>query len=281
MTGASVPNEPSNPSFAPPAEAIGLGVGHGEQSTWDARRLQILDAAGPIFAERGYQDATIREISSVAGVNLASINYYFGDKQTLYAEALRIAQKRNVAMGWLGADDIAEDPRQALKSFLDAMLARMLSRLQQSWEGRLLMREVLQPTHASGQVVEEYFRPVFDCLMNILRALLQADPRFLDDQSDPSDGSLDEPDLSHAAARSVGSPQARPLRACSGPPLSEDRLRLVAFSVVGQCLFYRVAGSVVEGLVGSFQKEHLYDLELLSQHIWRFTLSALKDLRDG
>ena len=44
---------------------------------------QILNAAGEVFAIKGFKDATIREISAQAGVNLAAINYHFGDKERL------------------------------------------------------------------------------------------------------------------------------------------------------------------------------------------------------
>ncbi len=55
----------------------------------DDTRANLLDAAGRVFAERGYQSATIREICRKAGANVASVNYTFGDKMGLYTEVLR------------------------------------------------------------------------------------------------------------------------------------------------------------------------------------------------
>ena len=52
-------------------------------------RRQLLEAAGEVFAEAGYRDATVREICRRAGANIAAINYHFGDKEKLYAEVLR------------------------------------------------------------------------------------------------------------------------------------------------------------------------------------------------
>ena len=49
----------------------------------DGAREKILDAAGRVFAERGYKSATIRQICQAAEVNVAAVNYYFGDNKSL------------------------------------------------------------------------------------------------------------------------------------------------------------------------------------------------------
>ncbi|MCX7427502.1 MAG: helix-turn-helix domain containing protein [Planctomycetia bacterium] len=42
----------------------------------DDARSRILEAAGKVFAERGFKDTTVREICRKAGVNLVGVNYY-------------------------------------------------------------------------------------------------------------------------------------------------------------------------------------------------------------
>ncbi|MEU6509036.1 TetR family transcriptional regulator [Streptomyces sp. NPDC046942] len=56
----------------------------------DARgtRARILHAAGAVFAERGYEAATVRDIAGRAGVNQALIFRYFGSKKTLLTEVM-------------------------------------------------------------------------------------------------------------------------------------------------------------------------------------------------
>lgn len=44
---------------------------------------RILDAAGALFAERGYAETSLRTITSTANVNLAAVNYHFGSKKAL------------------------------------------------------------------------------------------------------------------------------------------------------------------------------------------------------
>src|SRR3972149_9632089 len=54
-------------------------------------RERLLDAAGEVFADRGYRRATVREICRIANVNIASVNYYFKGKEDLYADVLECA----------------------------------------------------------------------------------------------------------------------------------------------------------------------------------------------
>ena len=50
---------------------------------------KILMCAERLFATKGYEAASIRDITTEAGVNLASINYHFGSKEKLLEELLK------------------------------------------------------------------------------------------------------------------------------------------------------------------------------------------------
>ncbi|WP_026317610.1 TetR/AcrR family transcriptional regulator [Algicola sagamiensis] len=51
-------------------------------------KLMILDAAEELFAESGFKDTSLRQITGRAGVNLASVNYHFGSKKELIQSVL-------------------------------------------------------------------------------------------------------------------------------------------------------------------------------------------------
>ncbi|MCK5341339.1 MAG: helix-turn-helix transcriptional regulator, partial [Desulfobulbaceae bacterium] len=49
---------------------------------------RILDAAERLFADKGYHNTSLRNITSAAKANLASVNYHFGSKEALISEVM-------------------------------------------------------------------------------------------------------------------------------------------------------------------------------------------------
>src|SRR3954471_18019654 len=50
----------------------------------EQRREQILDAANALFAERAYDDVSIEDIASSAGVTRGLVHHYFGGRKDVY-----------------------------------------------------------------------------------------------------------------------------------------------------------------------------------------------------
>ncbi len=194
-------------------------------------RDKILDSAGRVFAERGYKSATIRQICQAADANVAAVNYYFGDKEQLYLETVKQAHLRLTAQFPLVAWEEHATAAAKLKGFVAALLARMIGGKATRWEQQLMLREVLHPTRACRELVEQYFRPQLELLLRIVGELL--------------------PDDTPA-----------------------HRQRQVAFSIIGQCLFYRIAGDIVEMMAPKDDQNH-FAIEKLADHITAFSLAAI------
>ncbi len=114
---------------------------------------RILLAAGPIFAAKGFQQATIREISRDAQCNVASINYHFGDKSRLYLQTLDLARNMRERQVPLPHWPDSVTPDQKLLSFIELLLNRMVAMQTEPWQVKLLLREVMQPTDAAKHLV--------------------------------------------------------------------------------------------------------------------------------
>lgn len=55
----------------------------GPDTRFDRRFSEILDYATEIFAEKGYEGASMRDLSRVSGISLAGLYYYFDSKENL------------------------------------------------------------------------------------------------------------------------------------------------------------------------------------------------------
>jgi AcrR family transcriptional regulator len=137
---------------------------------------KILLAAGEIFAEKGYKNVTVREICARAGVNVAAINYHFGDKESLYREVVmrweeEAFRKYPLEPGAAGSTS----PEERLTTFIRSFLLRMLDEGRPSWFGKLVAREFIEPTSALDILVEDAIRPSYLLLSSIIREIIGKD----------------------------------------------------------------------------------------------------------
>jgi TetR/AcrR family transcriptional regulator, regulator of cefoperazone and chloramphenicol sensitivity len=134
-------------------------------------RGKLLAAAGEIFAEKGFRDATVAEICRKAGTNVAAVNYHFGSKETLYREAWRHAFARSVAAhppdGGLAAD---APPEERLRVQVASLLHRIAD--ENNRESRIMQREFTNPTGLLSEVIREEIRPLQQRTAKLVRELL-------------------------------------------------------------------------------------------------------------
>jgi AcrR family transcriptional regulator len=207
-------------------------VVHDPESTRD----RIVASAGEVFADKGFDDATIREICQRAGANIAAVNYYFGDKETLYVETLKAAHEWRMSQARMPEWPAGTPADLKLADFITTMVRRMVVG-DSACHIRLLLRELLRPDSVCADVARDYIRPEFESLQAILRELV-------------------------------------------GPGLRDEKLRMLAFSIVGQCLHYRVADALVRKLV-SAEEYATYTPEFLAKHILEFTNHAISGYAPG
>ena len=136
-----------------------------------ATRQRLLDAAGEIFADQGFRAATVRDICARAGANGAAVNYHFGGKQDLYSTVFQYAhdcamERHPVPVG------VAAKPEVRLRAFIVSFLRRMLDEGRPAWHGKLIAREMVEPTGVLDIMVAKGVRPQFEFLSQVVRELV-------------------------------------------------------------------------------------------------------------
>ena len=135
-------------------------------------RERLVEAAGAVFSESGYRAATVRDIVTRARANIAAVNYHFGDKEHLYAAVLQHFAKESLAKhpphGGLHPD---ATPEEQLHAFVRSFLLRIFDQGHQAVHGKLMAREMIEPTSALGRIVEQMIRPLYGRLCAIVRAI--------------------------------------------------------------------------------------------------------------
>jgi len=140
-------------------------------------RQMLIEAGGAVFAEVGFHSATVREICRRAGANIAAVNYHFGDKDALYREVLayyqgRALQKFPLDLGVRPGAPVAE----RLRAFVRSFLLRIFDHSSDAWHGKLISREMIDPTSALDTILVERIRPQAQHLGGIVRELLGGEP---------------------------------------------------------------------------------------------------------
>lgn len=125
-------------------------------------RRRVLDAAAQLFAERGYHEVTIRDICSAAQANVAAVNYYFRDKWSLYEQLIRkVIEGAKRMQAAAHASSPGTPPEERLRSYIHNFLKIGLTPAEgkNSWAGKLMGREFVDPTAGLDLFINEVIRP--------------------------------------------------------------------------------------------------------------------------
>ncbi len=146
-------------------------------------KSKLLQTAAKMFAAHGLKGVSTRDLAAAAGVNLCSINYYFGTKQKLYQAVMekvsnsilenfvRPAQDSVVQSGCLS-------PREELKLLLGNFFEFLSSDKISETDAELLIKELLNPSAA----YEKFYTIVFEPLHQHLSKLIALDLHLTDNE---------------------------------------------------------------------------------------------------
>ncbi|MDY6904729.1 MAG: CerR family C-terminal domain-containing protein [Thermodesulfobacteriota bacterium] len=203
-------------------------------------RDRIIDCAGDIFGQKGFRETTIRAIAKAAGVNVAAVNYYFRDKEGLYAEVLEDIFSKGFQRfpSLVPETEQPPSPEERLHVFIKGTVYRLLS--PEGWggqrgKGRLIAREMLEFTPAFSQVIQRYIRPHKDELVIILREIV-------------------------------------------GDRVNQEDILFSIVSILGQCIYYVYATSLIEQIAPEYAPLEAH-IDRIVAHVFRFSLGGLNDIK--
>ena len=125
--------------------------------TTNNAKNRLLAAAEAVFAEKGFDAASIRDITAQAKCNVAAVNYHFGSKENLYNEVFQ------------------EEPKPSLEQLLHVFAVAFLEPFFDQASGplfmKLMVREMSDPRLQKQMFVDELVKPTLKSLGNALKAI--------------------------------------------------------------------------------------------------------------
>ena len=198
---------------------------------------QILRAAVKVFAEKGYRNATVRGIVSLAGAqNLNSIVYYFGSKELLYKAVLEFMfEEADKFRETPDPSDFGKGPPEERLRMMIRLLCRVMYGIESDIDRdfyAIFVREVANPSPFFDEMVERYLRPLKQHMFSILRDYFGKDAK-------------------------------------------EDIIRKCEYSISAQIMHYAFSWSIISRIYPDHPPLES-QIEELSEHIILFSLGGLR-----
>lgn len=147
-------------------------------------KQRLFDAAIKVFAQKGYDGATVRAICDRAGANVAAVNYHYGDKENLYAQVLEYIFASPRAEFAPRRKDMTGAPAEdRLREFIENFYNEIYHCGDASGKGcaghsdlaAIYLMEMANPSPKLDEIVEKYIRPDAEELDAILREIMGED----------------------------------------------------------------------------------------------------------
>ena len=131
-------------------------------------KQKLLDVACQVFAEKGFRESKITEICRRAGTNVAAVNYYFGDKDSLYVAAWRQAIEQFITSDTVLPEHLSATER--LRITIHQIIQKTLIADHKGGVFRRIeLMEIANPTGLIDEIWKQLIAPRKQELLNIVR----------------------------------------------------------------------------------------------------------------
>lgn len=137
-------------------------------------RERLLDAAERLFFKKGYEGVSVRDLTDMAGTNVASINYHFRGKDNLYREVFqhklsRMAERKLAELNQVAHEKEPPDLRKVLRVYVSGFLGEILSSRDMDNFLNVVSREMSETGIATDILMKEVATPVHRILKEAIR----------------------------------------------------------------------------------------------------------------
>lgn len=130
-------------------------------------RTKLIEIATELFATKGFFAVSVREVTSIAQVNVSAISYYFQSKEGLYQEVLKNQLKPVLEALDLVEKQIGLSAMERFRFFADQVAK---THLNYPYLARFMMNEVTNPTEYGGAIVENQSSKVYRFIYQTIEA---------------------------------------------------------------------------------------------------------------
>lgn len=131
-------------------------------------RAKIIEAAGKLFAERGFKGVTVRDIVKKADTHLSALNYHFRTKKDLYREVLMQACRDESFSSNEQKQLLRREPHKALHDIITGTMEEYRKQTTANWQTNIITRECWEPSDVFMETVKTYFKPQTDFIAQII-----------------------------------------------------------------------------------------------------------------
>ncbi|HKJ23198.1 MAG TPA: TetR/AcrR family transcriptional regulator [Myxococcota bacterium] len=145
---------------------------------------RLLDAAERLFAERGFEGASLRAVTQAAGTSVSAANYHFGSKEALLAATIRrraapVIEARAARLAAI--ERRVGDAQLPLEEVLDAFLGPIFEERARSGRSddfrQIAARLFCDPPPVVAALKREVFGRTAACFLDALARALPDKPR--------------------------------------------------------------------------------------------------------
>lgn len=132
----------------------------------NATKALLIESAGKLIAEQGYEKTTSKSVCEMAGANIAAVNYHFDSRDSLYVAVLEEVHRYLLNVKELQElEEKNVSAEEKLMFFLDAFILNAWQK--ECWQVKVWARELINPSPFITHILSNSAIPKLNIVVKI------------------------------------------------------------------------------------------------------------------